>query len=248
MTKQVALEAQLRDGLGKEKSKKLRGKGLIPAEFYGKGAENIHLTVDHKSFEKALKSSDAKYNSIFKLKIADKAEEIVLLRDYHKDPLTDKFWHLDFYRIDTKRPISVKVRVLLTGECPAVKMGLMLAQAIHELPIKCLPLEIPVAIEVDVSKLENAHDAVRVSDLHLPNITIELPPGQEIVHAEVPRELKVEEAAPAAATAEVPATAQKAEGEAAPAGEAKDAKKDAPKADAKAAAPAAEAKKEAPKK
>ncbi|GBR75247.1 hypothetical protein NO1_2264, partial [Candidatus Termititenax aidoneus] len=42
MTKQVALEAQTRDGLGKEKAKKLRGQGLIPAEFYGKGTENLH--------------------------------------------------------------------------------------------------------------------------------------------------------------------------------------------------------------
>ncbi|MDR2431933.1 MAG: 50S ribosomal protein L25, partial [Candidatus Margulisbacteria bacterium] len=111
MTKQVALEAQLRDGLGKEKAKKLRAQGLIPAEFYGKGAENTHLIVGHKSFEKALKSSDAKYNSIFKLNIKDKGEEIVLLRDYHRDPLTDKYLHLDFYKIDTKHLISVKVPV-----------------------------------------------------------------------------------------------------------------------------------------
>ncbi|GBR74617.1 50S ribosomal protein L25 [Candidatus Termititenax aidoneus] len=213
MTKQVALEAQTRDGLGKEKAKKLRGQGLIPAEFYGKGTENLHLTVNHKEFEKALKNSEAKYNSLFKLNIQDKGEEIVLLRDYHKDPLTERFWHLDFYKIDTKHPISVKVHIKLVGECPAVKAGLVLAQAVHELPIKCLPLEIPVAVEVDISKLENAHDAVRISDLQLPNITIELPPGQEIVHAEVPRELKVEEA-PAAAAADVPATEQKAEGEA----------------------------------
>lgn len=222
MTKQVALTAQLRDGLGKEKSKKLRAQGLIPAEFYGKGVENINLTINHKEFEKALKTSDAKYNSIFKLDIAGK-EEVVLLRDYHKDPLTEKFWHLDFYKIDTKHPISVKVPVKLIGESHAVKMGMVLAQAIHELPIKCLPLEIPVVIEVDISKLENAHDAVRVSDLTLKDITIELPAGQEIIHAEVPRELKVETAAPAAA-AEVPAAAQKAEGDAS--------KKDAPKADA----------------
>jgi large subunit ribosomal protein L25 len=132
------------------------------------------------------------------------------------------------------------VPVKLAGECPAVKLGLVLAQAVHELPIRCLPLEIPAVIEVDISRLENPHDAVRIGDLKLPNITIELPAGQEIVHAEVPRELKVEEAAPAAATAEVPATAQKAEGEA----EAKPG--EAPKAEAK--TPAADAKKDAPKK
>jgi large subunit ribosomal protein L25 len=136
---------------------------------------------------------------------------------------------LDFYKIDTKHQISVKVPVKLIGDCPAIKMGLVLAQAIHELPIKCLPLEIPAVIEIDISKLENAHDAIRIGDLNIPNVTIELPAGQEIVHAEVPRELKVEEATAATASTDVPATAQKAEGET-PAG---DAKKDAPAGDAK---------------
>lgn len=237
MAKQVALEAAVRDGLGKEKTKKLRDKGLVPAEFYGKGVENLHLVVNHKVFDKAVRASDAKLNSLFNLTIKgagkDK-QELVLLRDYQRHPITDLFEHLDFLRIDPKHPISVKVPVKLVGECPALKMGLFLAQPLHELPIKVLPLEIPLCIEVDLSKLEKAHDAVHVSDIKLPGITVELPAGQEIIHAEVPRELKVETEVAAPTSADVPATAQKApEGDAA-AGDA--AKKDAgakPAADAK---------------
>jgi large subunit ribosomal protein L25 len=225
MTKQVALEAQVRDGLGKEKTKKLRGQGLVPAEFYGKGVENLHLVVNHKVFYKAVKDSEAKLNSLFNLTIKGKGkdmQELVMLRDYQRHPISDLFEHLDFLRIDPKHPISVKVPVKLVGDCPALKAGLTMAQALHELPVKVLPLEIPLFIEIDMTKLEKAHDAIRVSDINLPGVTIELPQGQEIIHAEVPRELKVETEAPAATTAEVPATAQKApEAEAAPAKDAK---------------------------
>lgn len=247
MAKQVALEAQMRDGLGKEKAKKIRAKGLVPAEFYGKGAKNLHLLVDHRSFQKAIADSEARYNSIFNLTIKDPAgkeqKEVVLLREYQRNPITDKFEHFDFLRIDTKAPISIKVKVKLVGDCPAVKEGLMLAQAMHELPIKCLPLEIPLCIEVDISVLIKAHDAVRVSDIKLPGITIELPGGQEIVHAEVPRELKVEAETPAVESAEVPTTVQGKAEEAAPAAGA-----DAKKPDAAAAKPEAGKKPEAPKK
>jgi large subunit ribosomal protein L25 len=222
MAKQVALEAEVRDGLGKEKAKKLRLKGLIPAEFYGKGAGNLHLVVQARGFEKALKGSESRKNTIFELAIKDKSgktqKEIVLLRENQQDPITDQYVHLDFLKIDTKHPISVKVPIRLVGDCPAVKEGLMLAQVLHELPVKCLPLEIPVHIDIDVTVLKKAHDAVHVGDLKLPDITIELPVGQEIVHAEVPRELKVVEETPAEVSAEVPTTVQgKAEEGAAPA-------------------------------
>jgi large subunit ribosomal protein L25 len=248
MAKQVALEAQVRDGLGKEKSKKLRDKGLLPAEFYGKGTKNKHLVVDAKTFEKAIKTSESKANTIFELNIKGGSKEIVLLRDYQMDRITDKYVHLDFLRIDTKQLISVKVPIRLVGVSPAIKAGFILAQVLHELPIKCLPLEIPAHIDVDVTVLEQAHDAVHVSDLKLGSITIELPAGQEIVHAEVPRELKVVEEAAAVTSAEVPTTVQgqadaaapAADGKAAPAKDAKGAAA-APAKDAKGAAPAAPA-------
>lgn len=242
MSKHITLEAEIRAEQGKEKVKKIRLKGLIPAVFYGKGVQNLNLLVNTKAFTLALKKSEAKMNSLFNLKIKDKdkvTEEFVLVRQHQQNPITDEFTHLDFMRVNTKEPIQTKVRVKLVGESPAIKQGLVLQQVMHELPIKCLPLDIPTFIEIDISKMENAHDAVRVADLKSDKYTIELPDGQQIIHAEVPRELKVEETT-GPVSAEVPTTVQGAPEE----GKAGEAKAEGGK-DAKAAPAKAEAKPEA---
>ena len=76
----------------------------------------------------------------------------------------------------------------------------------HEILVKCLPMEIPHEIKVDVSKLENAGDSIHVSDLDLgKGIEIMDEPGDTIVSVyiakeedfaertvEVPEELKAE--------------------------------------------------------
>jgi len=248
MVKQVILEAEVRADQGKEKVKKLRTKGMIPAVFYGKGIANLNLTVNAKDFLKAVKSSEAKLNSLFNLKIKAKDkvnEEIVFVRQFMQNPMTDEFMHLDFMKVNTKEAIETKVKVKLVGESPAVKQGLMLQLIMHELPIKCLPLDIPTIIEIDVTKLENAHDAVRVKDLKSDKYTIELPTEQQIIRAEVPREIKIEETT-GPVSAEVPTTVQGApaeegkegakEGEAKGKTEAKPEAKAEAKPDAKAAA------------
>lgn len=251
MSKQVTLEAEVRADTGKEKIKKLRQQGLIPAVFYGKGVENISLVVKTKEFILALKNSEAKLNSLFNLKIKNQGkttEEFVLIRQHQRNAVTDEFTHLDFMRVNTKEAIQTKVRIKLVGESPAVKQGLVLQQIMHELPVKCLPLDIPTYIEINIGNLVNAHDAVRVSDVKSDKFTIELPPQQQIIHAEVPRELKVEETT-GPVSAEVPTTVQGAPVEEGKAEEGKDAKgKEAAKPDAKAAAAKPDAKAAAPAK
>jgi len=210
MAKQVTLEAEIRADQGKEKVKKLRWQGYIPAVFYGKGIENINLMIKSKEFMVAVKQSEAKLNSLFNLKINNQGkatEEFVLIRQYQRNAMTDAFTHLDFMRVNTKEAIHTKVRVKLVGDSPALKQGLILQQVMHELPIKCLPLDIPTFIEVDVTLMVAAHDAVRVSDIKADKFTIELPANQQIIHAEVPRELKVEETT-GPVSADVPTTVQ----------------------------------------
>ncbi len=223
MTTQITLEAEVRQEQGKEKMKRIRKQDLIPAVFYGKGFKNINLVIKHRPFIASLKKSEARLNSLFNMKIKDGdkvTEEFVLIRQFQRDAITDRFMHLDFMKVNIKEAIHTKVRIKLVGECPAIKLGLALAQNLHELPIKCLPLDIPVVIEIDITKMEKAHDAVRVGDIKSDKFTIELPAGQQIIHAEIPRELKVEETV-VEATAEVPTTVQ-GQAEAAEGGEAKE--------------------------
>ncbi|MGZ3604850.1 MAG: 50S ribosomal protein L25/general stress protein Ctc, partial [Thermodesulfobacteriota bacterium] len=50
------LTAEIREGVGKEKAKKLRSKGLIPAVFYGPKSKTIPLVIHSKELSKALQT------------------------------------------------------------------------------------------------------------------------------------------------------------------------------------------------
>ena len=50
------LTAEIREGVGKEKAKKLRSKGLIPAIFYGPRSQTIPLVIDSKELAKVLQT------------------------------------------------------------------------------------------------------------------------------------------------------------------------------------------------
>ncbi len=228
MVEKLFLEAEVREETGKQAAKKMRNSGMVPAVFYGKNIDSLKIAVNASELSSVLRKSEAKMNSIFNLKIKDKdkvIEEMALIQDCDKDPIKDTFVHLDFMRINVKEAITTRVLVKLVGESPAVKAGLLLTQQVHDLIIKCLPMEIPSHIDIDVSGIEGAHDAVRVGDLKLNNMKIEMPADQIIVHAEVPRSMKVEEAPAAPVSAEVPVIGEKKESEAAPAEDNKDKKK-----------------------
>jgi large subunit ribosomal protein L25 len=88
----------------------------------------------------------------------------------------------------------------------------------RELPVECLPTEIPEYLEVDVTPLA-IHDALHVRDLRLPEgVRVVVDPGQTIVTVVAPtmEEVTTPAAAEAVPGEAVPAEAapKKAEGEA----------------------------------
>jgi large subunit ribosomal protein L25 len=121
--------------------------------------------------------------------------------------------------------------VHVTGIAVGVKdFGGILEFVMRSLPVRCLPTNIPDAVDIDITRL-GIHDSVHVSDVQLANATIELSPDQVIVTVVAPTVEKApgtpEEAA-AAATAEPEVIGKKKEegGEEAAAGaEKKDDKK-----------------------
>ena len=52
----MELNVQTRSILGK-KVKNLRPEGLVPAELYGNGVKNIHLSLSEKEFQKIFKKT-----------------------------------------------------------------------------------------------------------------------------------------------------------------------------------------------
>jgi large subunit ribosomal protein L25 len=160
------LSAEIREGVGKGKARKLRAKGLIPAIFYSPQSQSIPLVIDSKEFVKTLQT-EAGENVLIDLNIrkGDQADrKVVMVKDIQIDPLQGTTLHTDFYEVAMNEMVTVEVPVHLVGKPEGIKMGGILEQIRRVIQIQCLPGDIPKRIDVDVSSLKIG-DSIHVQDI-----------------------------------------------------------------------------------
>jgi large subunit ribosomal protein L25 len=160
------LLAKIRTQLGKEASRKLRQKGLVPAICYGPKTEPVPLTLDPKELMKTIHMGE---NVLIDLMIQDgkkAAQKVVVVRDLQIDPVMDQYIHADLFEVVMDEEISVEVPIVLVGKAEGVKIGGVMEQITREITVECLPSDIPQTIEVDVSHL-NIGDAIHIGDIEL---------------------------------------------------------------------------------
>ena len=160
------LTAEIREGIGKEKVKKLRLKGLIPAIFYGPRAQTIPLVIHSKELAKALQT-EAGENVLIDLEIRmgpQSDRKVVMLKDIQIDPLFRVTLHTDFYEVAMDEMVTVEVPVHLVGKPEGTKVGGILEQVRRAIQVQCLPGDIPKSIDVDVSALKIG-DSIHVEDI-----------------------------------------------------------------------------------
>ncbi|KKR50948.1 MAG: 50S ribosomal protein L25 [Candidatus Curtissbacteria bacterium GW2011_GWA1_40_16] len=218
---QIPLIAQKRTVLGR-KVKQLRKDGIIPAHVFGHKVKTVHVQVKagefHKVFEKAGETG------IISLAV-DSQKLPVLVRNLQIHPVTDEPLHVDFYQVNLTEKVKVNVPLEVVGEAPAVekKVGLLLTP-VSEVEVEALPSDLPENIEVDISKLENIGDEIRIKDLKIDRSKIEIQTDEELVVASigelVTKEMEAVEAEMEAEAAEAAAEVAPAEGEEKPEGEA----------------------------
>ena len=185
----MRVPATLRTQRGKGVARSLRRSDQIPAVVYGGGGDALSLALSPKDLVKAL-HSERGANTVLDLDVEGESTISVLLCDYQLHPVSRSFLHADFLRISADSPVEIDVPLELVGKAKGVAAGGSLRKIYRTLPVSCLPAQIPVRIEHDVSELDiDAHVAVR--DLTLPEgVSVRLPPAQTI--AAVMAEKKVE--------------------------------------------------------
>ena len=172
--------AEVRTDMGKGASRRLRRAGLVPAIVYGSDAEPQCLSLPHNEVQKHL-AHEAFYSHILNLKVGSETTKVVL-RDIHRHPGKPVILHMDFQRIDAKKPIRVQVPLHFIGGDIAVgvKAGGMVSHERTEVAIDVLPGDLPEFIEVDISSLDIG-DSLHLSDLKLPAsaVLLDLAKGDE---------------------------------------------------------------------
>jgi large subunit ribosomal protein L25 len=161
---EATLQAEKREGRGKNEARRLRATGRIPAVLYGaEKGKAVEIAVDPKSLLRIL-HSESGVNSLIGLQL-EGANTRVLVKEYQLDPIGHKLLHADFYQVAMDKMLTVTVAIVLKGEAKGVKQqGGIVDFVNREIEIECLPGDIPENITVDVSELM-LNQGVRVRDL-----------------------------------------------------------------------------------
>jgi len=205
MSEAFVVEAEMREELGKNESRRKRYGGRVPGVVYGGGGPSIPITVDPRKVADIL-HSEAGHNAIFTLEIRGKAPARVMLRDWQVEPVAGRLLHVDMVRVARDTKLRVKVPIQVTGEAKGVKVqGGVFEFILREVEIECLPDDIPDHIVVDVTELMIGR-TLRVSDLPAGDkIRFVTDASRAVAHVVT---IKAEEEKPAEVVAEAAAPAE----------------------------------------
>jgi len=180
----LTLSVKIRDK--KEKTKALREKGLLPGVLYGNKIKNLFLQINEKEFEKIYKQAGE--SSLISLEIEKgKEKPLVLIHETQRDPLTDKFIHIDFYQPSLTEKTEAKIPLVFEGIAPAVKeLSGTLIKSIQEIEVKALPQNLPHEIKVNIESLKTFADNILIKDLKVGEGVKILKDPQEIVASVAP--------------------------------------------------------------
>ena len=206
---EATLQAEKRDGRGKNEARRLRANGRIPAVVYGTEKNKAtEISVDPKVLSRIL-HSESGVNTLIGLEGAGLATGgRVLVKEYQLDPIDHRLLHADFYAVAMDKKLTLTVPVVLKGEPKGVKQqGGIVDFVNREIEVEVLPADIPEHIDIDISELM-LHQGIRVRDLPQDAKWKAISDAEMmIVHVVT---LKVEEA-PAADAAAAPAAAAEPE-------------------------------------
>lgn len=200
------ISSQLRTVFGKSVAK-LRKEGLVPAELYGHGVQNQHLSIPVKEFRKAYKEAGS--HGIVEVALPDGKTSSVIIAEVDQHHLSGEFLSADLREVRMDEKMTANLAVKFVGEAPAEKAGLAVVFVHNELPVEALPREMPSEIEISIEGLAEVGNNVTVGDIKMPKGAV-IKEAADLVVVTVQEKRKHEEPAPAAETApaETPAAAE----------------------------------------
>ncbi len=171
MARSATIQATPRERTGKGAARAARRAGRIPAVLYGHGEDSVPLAVEAHTFNRLLHAVSVE-NTLLDLELDGQPPFKVLVREIQRHPYRDEILHVDFFHVSMQEKITLEVPVMLAGSPRGVRLhGGILDHGMREIEVLCLPSDIPEKVEVDVSALEIG-DAVRISDLDVPNVQV----------------------------------------------------------------------------
>lgn len=214
MKQPLVLNVASRAQTGRSASRRLRKVNRIPAILYGKHTSPEKLAIDGPEFIRLLKSVAGRALIIELANPEKSAKSLSFLQEVQRDPITDKYLHVDLQEVKADEKFEIRVAVQIVGESFGVKnQSGVLEIVTPQVRIRCLPKDLPEAISVDVTELK-VGETIKISELKaVPGVDFLDHKGQPIVACVEP----VAEVVVAEATTPTAGAATPAAGAAAPA-------------------------------
>lgn len=164
--KVIALKGDVRDGLGKSATKKVRKEGKVPCVIYGKN-ENLNFSVYQADFKHLVYTPNT---FLVQVSVGGNVK-LAKVQELQFHPVSEDIIHADFYEVDDKSPLSISVPVKIVGNSPGVIAGGKLQLKIKKLSVSGLIADLPEFIEVDINDLEIGK-SVKVKDIQVDKLQL----------------------------------------------------------------------------
>lgn len=191
---ELFLDAEVREEIGKGKTKAIKDKGFIPAVVYADGKSALALKLSYRQLIQLVHHHRIE-GVVINLNIKDDKKQKsrpCLIKEIQHDPVHGEIIHVDFNQISLTKAIKVNIPVTVKGESIGVKLeGGSLEHILWEIEIECLPTSIPKDIEVDVTNLKLG-ESVHVKDIVVPQgVKILNDPGAIVITVAAPMKEEV---------------------------------------------------------
>ncbi len=165
MKENVNLVVESRELKGKGPAYRFRQSGKLPGVVYGLG-KNAPVMVNPKVILQLLLSEGGR-NRLLSLTGNGFDGRHAIVKEYQVDPVSRELLHIDLLEIDITKKVEVTVPLHYQGKAQGVSDGGVLNLIERSLKIRCLPTQIPDALDVDVTNLKIG-DSIHLESMHLP--------------------------------------------------------------------------------
>ncbi len=160
--KEYKLNVKTRSGIGRGPARRLRASGGIPGVIYSKKG-STPISIDAVEF-RTLMRAKGDSAALVKISIDDKEPVLSMIKDFQRNAVSQKVVHVDVFEVDPTVVMTAAIPVRVKGEAVGVLTENGVLEVAHELTVRCLPKDLPLFIEVDVSELHAGH-TIHIADL-----------------------------------------------------------------------------------
>ena len=146
-------------------ARKLRATGWVPAVAYGQGHEPVHFAVEPTEFVRARRQFGRTH--LYQVAIEGGDTLPVLIKDVQVDAFRNELLHIDFWRVDLEKPVTLSVPLEFTGRPAGAVKGGQFRGLRRTVALTALPGQTPDKLVLDTSHLDLG-DSIRLEHLDLP--------------------------------------------------------------------------------